>query len=99
MCLFTNILILKPKTEKRHFVDAKSRRKAMKVVNSLWTKKTKRRGYSKINRQIKRNVYTCITCHPQVVKSPISNYCLKVLLYDQTEPTLVPKLLLQVSVR
>ena len=32
-------------------------------------------------------------------KSPISNYCLKVVLYDQTEPTLVPKLLLQVSVR
>ena len=32
-------------------------------------------------------------------QSPISNDCLKVVLYDQTEPTLVPKLLLQVSVR
>ena len=29
----------------------------------------------------------------------MSNYCLKVVLYDQTEPQLVPKLLLQVSVR
>ena len=35
----------------------------------------------------------------QVVQSPISNDCLKVVLDDQTEPQLVPKLLLQVSVR
>ena len=44
-------------------------------------------------------MYTWITRHPQVVQSPISNYCLKVMLDDQTEPQLVPKLLLQVSVR
>ena len=43
-------------------------------------------------------MYTCITRHPQVVQSPISNYCLKVVLDDQTEPQLVPKLLHQVSV-
>ena len=30
---------------------------------------------------------------------PIYNGCLKVVLYDQTEPQLFPKLLLQVSVR
>ena len=71
----------------------------MKVGNILWTKKIKRKGHSKINKQIKRNVYTWITCHPQVVQSPISNDCLKVMLDDQTEPQLVPKLLLQVSVR
>ena len=35
--LFTNILYVKPKTEKRRFVDAKSKRKAVKVVNILWT--------------------------------------------------------------
>ena len=62
-------------------------------------KKTKRKGHSKINEQIKRNLYTWIKRHPQVVQSPISNDCLKVVLYDQTEPTLVPKLLLQVYVR
>ena len=39
-----------------------------------------------------------ITRHPQVVQSPIFNYCLKVVLDDQTEPQLVTKLLLQVSV-
>ena len=62
-------------------------------------KKTKQKGHSKINEQIKRNLYTWITLHPQVVQSPISNDCLKVLLDDQTEPQLVPKLLLQVSIR
>ena len=44
-------------------------------------------------------MYTCITCHPQVVQSPISNDCVKVLLDDQSEPKLVPIFLLQVSVR
>ena len=59
----------------------------------------KRKGHSKINDQIKRNVYTWITRHTQVVQSPIYNYCLKFLLDDHTEPQLVPKLLLQVSIR
>ena len=40
------------------------------------------------------NLYTWITCHPQVVQSPISNDFLKIVLDDQTEPQLVPKLLL-----
>ena len=68
----------------------------MKVGNSLWTKKKK---YSKINDKIKRNMYAWITFHSQDVKSPISNDCLKVMFGDQTEPQLVPKLLLQVSKR
>ena len=38
LCLFTNILDVKPTTAKRRFVAAKSRRKSMKV-GSLWTKK------------------------------------------------------------
>ena len=42
LCLFTNILDVKPTTAKLRFVAAKSRRKAMKVSNTLWTKKTKR---------------------------------------------------------
>ena len=43
-------------------------------------------------------MYVWITSHPKVVQSPISNYCLKVMFDDQTEPQLVPKLLLWVSV-
>ena len=69
---------------------AKIKRKSMKVCNILWTKKTKRKGHSKINEQIKCNLYTWITRHPQVVQSPISNDCLKVMLDNQTEPQLVP---------
>ena len=37
--------------------------------------------------------------NPLVVQSPIVNDCLKVNIYGHTEPQLVPKLLLQVSVR
>ena len=55
--------------------------------------------HSKINEQIKRNLYAWITRHPQVVQSPISNDCIKVMFDDQKEPQLVPKLLLHVSVR
>ena len=45
LCLFTNILAVKPTTAKRRFVAAKYRRKAMKVCNILWTKKPKRKGH------------------------------------------------------
>ena len=44
-------------------------------------------------------MYAWITRHPQVFLSPISNDCLKVIFDYQTEPQLVPKLLLQVFVR
>ena len=44
-------------------------------------------------------MYAYITRHPQVVQSPISNDCLKFMFDDRTEPQLLPKLLLQVSVR
>ena len=44
-------------------------------------------------------MYEWITRHPQVVQSPIYNYCLKVMFDDLSEPQLVPKLLLHVSVR
>ena len=44
-------------------------------------------------------MYAWITHHHQVVQSPISNDSLIFMFDDQTEPQLVPKLLLQVSVR
>ena len=84
LCLFTNILGVKLKTAKLRIVAEKSKRNAMKVGNSLCTKKTKRKGHSKINEHIKRYLYTWITRHPQVVQSPISNDCLKIMLDDQT---------------
>ena len=71
----------------------------MKVGKSMWTNETKLKGHSNINEQIKRNLYAWITLHPQLVQSPISNNCLKFIFDDQTEPQLVPKLLIQLSVR
>ena len=55
------------------------------------------RGDSKINEHIKKSLYNWIMHHPQVVQSPMANYCLKVKIDGYTEPQLVPKLLLQVS--
>ena len=49
MCLFTNILNVKKKTLKRRVGAAKSNHRSMKVVNILWTNKTKRKEHSKIN--------------------------------------------------
>ena len=71
----------------------------MKVGTILWTNKTKLKCHSKINENIKHNLYACITRHLQAFQSPISNDCLKVMFYDHTEPQLVPKLLFHVSVR
>ena len=79
LCLFTNILNVKKKTAIRRVESAESKRRAIKVGNSLWTNKTKRKGHSKINNQIKRNLYAWITRQPQVVQSPISNDSLKVM--------------------
>ena len=47
LCLFTNILDVKPATAKRRFVAGRSRRKSIKVCNSLWTKKQKEKGIQK----------------------------------------------------
>ena len=58
----------------------------------------KRKGHSKINDQIKCHLYAWITRHPQVVQSPMSNDCFKIMLDDQTESQPSPKLLLQVFV-
>ena len=42
LCLFTNILDVKTKTAKLRIVVAKSKRRAMKVSTSQWTKEKKR---------------------------------------------------------
>ena len=59
----------------------------------------KRKKHSKTKKQIQSKIYTWITRHPQVLQSPIYNDCLKAIFDYQTEPQLVPKLLLHVSVR
>ena len=64
----------------------------------LWLIIPNSRGNTKINEQLNKYLYNWILQHPQVVQSPISNYCLKVSIDGNSEPHLVPKLLLQVSV-
>ena len=54
LCLFTNILDVKPTTAKRFFIAVKSRHKAMKLCNSLWTKKQNEKGIQ--NSMIRSNV-------------------------------------------
>ena len=61
--------------------------------------KTNHQGHLKINEEIKKSLYNWIVHQPQVVQSPIANDCLKVKIYGYTEPQLVPKLVLHVSVR
>ena len=82
--LFTNILDVKPKIAKRRIVVEKFKRRAIKVGKTCGPRK-KRKGHSKINEQIKRNLYTWITLHPQVFQSPISNDRLKFMLDDYLE--------------
>ena len=59
----------------------------------------KRKGDSKIDEQIKKYLYNWDMHHPQVVQSSIVNNSTKVKINGHTEPQLVPKLLLQVSIR
>ena len=67
LCLFTNMFDVKKKTAKLRIGAEKSKLRAMKVDNSPWTKKTKRKVNSKINDQIKRNLFSWLRGHPQVV--------------------------------
>ena len=57
LCLFTNILAVKPTTAKRRFVAARSRRKSMKVFNSLWKKNQNEKS---IQKSMSRSNVICI---------------------------------------
>ena len=65
----------------------------------LFSSITKRRGHKKTNEQLNKSLYNWILQHTRVVQYPIANYCLKVSISGHSEPQLVPKLLLKVSVR
>ena len=64
LCLFTNIINVRNKTAKRCIGSAKSKRRAMKVGNSLW--KEKKKMTFKTNDKIKCNLYAWITHHHKV---------------------------------
>ena len=77
---------MKNKTATRRVGAAKSNRKAIKFGNTPLALKQKRKGNSKINDQKNKSLYNWIIHHPQVVQSPIFNYCLKVKIDGPTEP-------------
>ena len=66
--LFTNIFDVKERTAIHSVGDEKSKHIAIKSGCGLWKNKTKRKGHSKINEQIKRKLYKWITSHLQVVQ-------------------------------
>ena len=78
---------------------AKSKFKGIRSGSTVCSSIPKRRGHSKINQQVKKALYNWILQYPQVVHSPIANVCLKVSIDGQVETQLVPKLLLNVSIR
>ena len=90
---------MKKKTDTRRVGASKSNRKEIKSVTTPCPLRQKRKGNSKINDQIKKYLYNWIMRNPQVLQSPIFNDGLKLYIDSNTEPQLVPKLLLQVSVQ
>ena len=86
------------KTAYRWVGASKSKRKAIRFVNIPCSLKRKWKGHSKINEQINNSLYNWIMHPPQVMQSPIRNYCLKVKMNFYAEPQLIPKYLLQVCV-
>ena len=99
LCMFTNILEVKKKTAYRRVGAAKYKRKEIKIGNKPWELKQNKKGNSEIDEQIKKYFLNWIMYHPQVVQSTIVNDCMKVKIDGNTEPQLVPKFLLEVSVR
>ena len=96
--MFTNILDVK-KNAYRQVEAAKSKCKAIKYGNTTLALKQNLKGNSKISEEIRNYLYNWIIQHPPVVQSPIANDCLKVKIDGYTEPQLVTKLLLHVSIR
>ena len=60
---------------------------------------TKRKGHTKINERVKKSPYNSIPQYPQVVQSQIANDCLKVSIDGHSEPQVISKVLLEVSVQ
>ena len=64
---FTETLDVKHKTAVRRFVASKENYKAIKRGFLLWSKISKRRGNTKINKKVREALYHWIINHPQVV--------------------------------
>ena len=99
LCLFTEVLDFKKRTAFFRVGADKSKRKEIRADSMLCSSTPKRKIHTKINEQVQKSLYNWILQHPQVVQSPTANYFFKVSIDGHSEPQLVPKLLVQVSVR
>ena len=99
LCQFSSSLDVKPKTAVCRLCPNKSKRKSVRADIMMWSSITERRDHAQINEFVRRALYSWLLQHPKVVQSPIANDYLKLSIYGKAEPQLVPKLLLQVSVR
>ena len=99
LCLFTEFLDVKNKTDVCQVGADKSKRKSIRAGIMLCSSITKMKGHAKINEQVNKYLYNCILKHSQVFQSPIGNDFLKVSIDYHSEPQLVSKLLLQVYIR
>ena len=69
-------------------------------TGTLFSQVVKRKGWTKVNKELEEKVVSFIKNHPNVVQSPIMNDYVSVK--DTVDPSVVqkvPKLLLQVSIR
>ena len=98
LCLFAEILDVKSKTAVCRVGAAKSNSKAIIAGSMLCLIIPNRKLHTQKNEQVKKYFYNWILQHPQVVQSPISNYCVKMYIDGNSEPQLVPKTMPQVSV-
>ena len=87
--IFTEVWGVKKKTAVLRVGAVKSKRKSIRELSMLFSTITNRRGHIKINKQVKKYLYNWIIQHPQVLRSPIHNYCLKCSIDGHSEPQLV----------
>ena len=80
---FLDTLEFKPKTDVHSVCAAKSKRKSIRAGIVLGSGISKQRNHIKSNQQVKKALYDWDLQHPQVVVSPMANYCLKLSIGGQ----------------
>ena len=91
---YSKKLDVKHKTDVRRIGKAKTKHKATKADNVLWSNIAKPRGHKKINQKVREYLYRWVIHHPQVVQSSIANDCLYVFIDINNKKQFIPKFLL-----
>ena len=73
---FSETLNAKNNTAVCRLCAAKTKLRAIRKINMLWSNIAKRRGHTKINQKLRKSLYNWILHHRQVMQSPIAGDCL-----------------------